>query len=58
MLFMNKDEVEQETHKWPANIKQPIDRDAQITFMKTAKERHENWINNVMKQLENERKRT
>lgn len=52
MFIMNKDEVKHEIRKWPANVKQPIDRDVQIMLMKTAQQRREARINKFMKPLE------
>jgi hypothetical protein len=56
MFIMNKQEIEQASHVWPANAKQPLERDMQILLMSTARKRREIHINNIMKQLENERK--
>lgn len=56
MVIMTKDEILYAIKVWPANVKQPIDRDTQIQLMITAKERHESRINRLIKQLENERK--
>jgi len=37
-MIMSRDEIKQ-SYRWPANVKQPIDRDQQIFLMKTARER-------------------
>lgn len=52
MIIMNKQEIEQAIHIWPANVKQPIDRDMQILLMKTSKERHLSRINKLVHRLE------
>lgn len=45
MVIMTKEEVKSAAHTWPANIKQPIDRDTQIHLMKTAAWRHKVLMN-------------
>jgi hypothetical protein len=56
MVIMTNDEILSAITVWPANVKQPIDRDIQIQLMTTAKERHKSVINILIKQLEDERK--
>lgn len=42
---MTKEEVKLAGQSWPANVKQPLDRDAQIHLMKTAAWRHKVLMN-------------
>jgi hypothetical protein len=56
MFIMSKDEVHSAVRVWPANVKQPIDRDAQIWLMKTASWRHKATMKRIKRLLEDERK--
>jgi hypothetical protein len=55
MVIMTKEEARNASHVWAANTKQPINRDAQIELMRTARDRHQSVINRLMKQVQNER---
>jgi hypothetical protein len=40
MITMSKEEIRLSLKTWPANTKQPVDKDGQIWLMKTAAWRH------------------
>jgi hypothetical protein len=52
MFVMTKEEVKRIVHTWPANTKQPIDRDTQIYLMKTAAWRHKVLMNKYKEMFE------
>jgi hypothetical protein len=56
MVVMTKEEARNASRIWAANVKQPIDRDAQIAMMKAVRERQQSAINRLTKKLEDERK--
>lgn len=55
-MIMSKEEIKISTQTWPANVKQPIDRDTQILLMQTSQQRRKDSINRIMKLIEDERK--
>lgn len=56
MFIMTKDEANFASHRWPANVEQPIDRDTQILLMTTAQQRHEESRKRIMQLFKDERK--
>ena len=51
-MIMSRDEIKQ-SYSWPANVKQPIDRDQQIFLMKTTRERHLAIIERIKENIYN-----
>jgi len=50
-MIMSKKEIEF-SQRWAANAEQPLNRDAQIFLMMTSQQRHQDYINRIMKSLE------
>jgi len=50
-MIMSKKEIEF-SQRWAANAEQPLNRDEQIFLMTTSQQRHQDYMNRIMKSLE------